>query len=214
MTGAKGEHARTLHCTTLAYVCESMGTAGVSSDGGYGNTSKTYLRVLFTKTSYLVADDERHLQCIIPDMMVDGSFSPGIFAHCIHRNLVSGDNERHLQGIIPGMMVDGLLPPGQSPNNLDGCWQLVELKTLSQRGMSVDSRAERIQRDAEKRAKDLDVRDPRNTVYAELVSNGIKEQYVALVVGCFGESSKYFIKLRDYLFFRKPTRTSSASPPQ
>ena len=48
-------------------------------------------------------------------------------------------------------------------------------------------------------AKELDARDPRNRVYAELMSYGIGGQYVALVVGRFGEFSKDFIKLRDYI---------------
>ena len=56
----------------------------------------------------------------------------------------------------------------------------------------------KIQRDIEQHAKELDARDPRNRVHAELVSYGVGGQYVALVVGRFGEFSKDFIKLRDY----------------
>ena len=67
----------------------------------------------------------------------------------------------------------------------------------------VDDRAQRIQRDVEQHAKDLDVRDPRNTVYTELMSHGIRGQYAALVVGRFGEFSKDFIKLRDFIARQK-----------
>ena len=75
------------------------------------------------------------------------------------------------------------LPPGQPSNPLDGCRQLVELKTLSQRNFSVEERAVKIQRDVVQHAKELDARDPRNRVHAELMSYGIGGQYVALVVG-------------------------------
>jgi len=167
VTGAKGDHVRTLHDAIVAQLCESAGSAGVPFKGGYGNTCKN------------------------------------IFAHCIHHNLVSDDDERHLQGIIPDMMVDGSQPPGEPANYLDNCRHLVELKTLSQRGVLVDDRAQRIQRDVEQHAKDLDARDPRNTVYTELMSYGIRGQYVALVVGRFGEFSKDFIKLRDFIARQK-----------
>ncbi len=63
-----------------------------------------------------------------------------------------------------------------------------------QRNISVEERAERIQRDLEQNAKNLDARDPRNTVNAEMKSYGIKERYIALVVGRFGEFSKDFVK--------------------
>ena len=69
--------------------------------------------------------------------------------------------------------------------------------------MSVQERAERIQRDIEQHAKDLDARDPRNTVYAELMSYGIRGRYIALVVGRFDEFSKDLITLRDYIARQK-----------
>ena len=116
---------------------------------------------------------------------------------------MSDDDERHLQGIIPDMMLDCSLPPGQPSNPLDGCRQLVELKTISQRNVSVEERAVKIQRDIEQHAKELDARDPRNRVHAELMSYGVGGQYVALVVGRFGEFSKDFIKLRDYIARQK-----------
>ena len=46
-------------------------------------------------------------------------------------------------------------------------------------------------------AKDLDARDPRSTVLAEMKSYGIEGQYIALVVGRFGEFSNDFVKMRD-----------------
>ncbi len=45
----------------------------------------------------------------------------------------------------------------------------------------------------------MDARDPRNTVHAEMKSYGIEGQYIALVVGRFGEFSRDFVKLRDYI---------------
>ncbi len=36
-------------------------------------------------------------------------------------------------------------------------------------------------------------------MHDEVMSNGIGGQYIAMVVGCFGEFSKDFIKLRDYI---------------
>ncbi len=62
-----------------------------------------------------------------------------------------------------------------------------ELKTLSQRNISVEKRAERIQLDLDQNAKDLGARDPRNTAHAEMKSYGIEGRYIALVVGRFGE---------------------------
>ena len=42
-------------------------------------------------------------------------------------------------------------------------------------------------------------RDPRSTVNAEMMSYGIGGKYRAMVAGRFGELSKDFIKLRDYI---------------
>ena len=69
---------------------------------------------------------------------------------------------------------------------------------LAQRGVSVEERARRIQRDVEHHAKELDAMDYRSTVwvYPELMSYG---PYIALVVGRFGEFSKGFVTLRDYI---------------
>ena len=97
------------------------------------------------------------------------------------------------------MMLNCSLPPGQPANALDGCRQLVELKMCAQRTMSVEERAAKIQRDVEQHAKKLDARDPCSRVHAELMSCGVRGQYVAVVVGRFGEFSKDFIKLRDYI---------------
>jgi hypothetical protein len=167
VTGAKGDHVRTLHDTILAFIIESVASAGIPHKGGVGNTCTN------------------------------------MFAHCIHNNLVSDDDQRHIQGILPDMMLDCSLPPGQQSNPLDGCRHLVELKTISQRNVSVEERAAKIQRDIVQHAKELDARDPRNRVLAELMSYGIRGQYVALVVGRFGEFSKDFIKLRDYIARQK-----------
>ena len=79
----------------------------------------------------------------------------------------------------------------------------MELKTISQRNVSVEERAAKIQRGIVQHAKELDARDPRNRVHAELMSYGVGGQYVALVVGRFGEFSKDFIKLRDYIARQK-----------
>ena len=96
-------------------------------------------------------------------------------------------------------MLDCSLPPGQPSNSLDGYRHFGELKTLSQRNMSVEKRAEHIQLDLDQNAKDLDARDPRNTVHAEMKSYGIEGRYIALVVCRFGEFSRDFVKMRDYI---------------
>ena len=67
----------------------------------------------------------------------------------------------------------------------------------------MEERAVKIQREVVQHAKELDARDPRNRVHAELMSYGVGGQYVALVVGRFGEFSKDFIKLRDYIARQK-----------
>ena len=90
-------------------------------------------------------------------------------------------------------MLDCSLPPGQPSNStLDGYRHLGELKTLSQRSILVQKRAERIQLDLDQNAKDLAARDPRNTVHAVMKSYGTEGRYIALV-------SKDFVKLRDYI---------------
>ena len=100
-------------------------------------------------------------------------------------------------------MFDCSLPPGLPSNPLDGYRHLGELKTLSQRNMSVVKRAEHIQLDLIQNAKDLDARDPRSTVLAEMKSYGIEGQYIAFVVGRFGEFSGDFAEMRDYIARQK-----------
>ncbi len=63
----------------------------------------------------------------------------------------------------------------------------------------VEKRARRIQLDFDQNAKDLDARNPRNTVHAEMKSYGIEGRYIALVVGRFGKFSKGFVKLCGYI---------------
>ena len=96
-------------------------------------------------------------------------------------------------------MLDCSLPPGQPSNSLGGCRHLSELQKLSQRNISVEERARRIQLDLVQNAMDLGVRDSRNTVRAEIKSYGIEGRYIALVVGRLGEFSKDFVKLRDFI---------------
>ena len=48
-------------------------------------------------------------------------------------------------------------------------------------------------------AKDLGARDPRSTVLAEIKSYGIEGQYIALAVGRYGEFSRDFVMMRDYI---------------
>ena len=40
VTGAKGDHVRTLHDTILAYLIDSVASAGNPCKGGFGNTCK------------------------------------------------------------------------------------------------------------------------------------------------------------------------------
>ncbi len=76
-------------------------------------------------------------------------------------------------------MLDCALPPGQQFNSPDGDRHLGELKTLSQRSISVEERAGRIRWDLDQNAKDLGARDPRNTVHAETKSYGIEGRYIS-----------------------------------
>ena len=80
-------------------------------------------------------------------------------------------------------------------NSLGGYRHLGDLKTLPQRNISVEERAERIQRDLDQNG----ARDPRSTVHADMKSYGIEGRYIALVVGRFGEFFRHFAKLRDYI---------------
>ncbi len=48
-------------------------------------------------------------------------------------------------------------------------------------------------------AKDMGARDPSSTVHAEMKSHGIGGRYIALVGGRFGEFSRDFSKLLDYI---------------
>jgi hypothetical protein len=86
--------------------------------------------------------------------LAEENLQKNTFDHCIHQNLTSADDERHIQGILPDIVLDCSLPPGLPSNSLDGYRHLGELRTLSQRNMSVEKRAQRIQRDLEQNAKD------------------------------------------------------------
>jgi hypothetical protein len=113
------------------------------------------------------------------------------YDHCIHQNLTSADDERHIQGILPGMLLDCSNSPGQPFNPRGGHRHLGEMKKKT-RNMPVEERAQRTQRDLKQNAKDLDARDPRSTVHAEMMPYGIWGQYIAMVAGRFGEYPKDF----------------------
>ncbi len=132
------------------------------------------------------------------------------FSHCISQNLTDRDYW-NLQGVLPDLMLDCSLPPGQPSNSLDGYRHLGELKKLSQQNMSVEKRAEHIQLDLDQNAKDLDARDPRSTVHAEMKSYAIEGRYIALVVGRLASSPGTLSRCATTLPVRKPARTTSLS---
>ncbi len=73
-------------------------------------------------------------------------------------------------------MLDCSLPPGLPSNSFDGYRHLGELKTLSQRNMSVEKRAEHIQLGLIQNTKDLGARDFRSTVHIKMMSYGTEGQ--------------------------------------
>jgi hypothetical protein len=69
--------------------------------------------------------------------------------------------------------------------------------------MLFEKRAEHIQLDLIPNVKDLGARDPRSTVHAEMKSYGTEGHYIALVVGRYGDFSRDFAKMRDYIALEK-----------
>ncbi len=118
--------------------------------------------------------------------------------NCTSQNLTDREH-RNLQGILPDLMLDCSLPPDQPFNYLDGYRHLGKVKTLAQRNISVEERARCIQLDLYQSAKNLNAKDLRNKVHAEMKSYCIEGRYIALVVGRFGEFTKDFVKLRTYI---------------
>ena len=70
VTGANGDHVRTLHDTVLAYLSDELDAAGISFQGGLGKSSKnTFSQSIFQN---VISDhDKRHLQGILPDLVLD-----------------------------------------------------------------------------------------------------------------------------------------------
>ncbi len=58
---------------------------------------------------------------------------------------------------------------------------LIELNAVSQ-CLSIQDRAGQTKQGLERHAKDLDTRDPRSTVHAEIMPSGIKGKHVALAL--------------------------------
>ena len=60
----------------LAYLCDSVGSAGIPYKGGFGNTCTNFFAHCIHHNP-VSEDDERHRQGIIPDMMIDGRYPAG-----------------------------------------------------------------------------------------------------------------------------------------
>jgi hypothetical protein len=124
-----------------------------------------YTTVTGAKGDHVRAFHDTVLAYLFDDLKAAGSeaaqeaLQKNTFSHCISKNLTDRDY-RNLQGILPDLMLGCSLPPGQPSNSLDGYRHLGELKTLLQRNMSVEKRAEHIQLDLEKNAKDLGAGTP------------------------------------------------------
>ena len=87
-------------------------------------------------------------------------------AHVVHVNTA----KRHSALALPCtfLLTTKHRPSGTHEKSLDGYRHLGELKALSQRNISVEERARRIQLDLDQNAKDLGARDPRSKVHAEM----------------------------------------------
>ena len=78
ITGATGDHTRTFHDNIVATISQSMDIASIPHRGGPYRTCKNLFSHLLAPTVDLTGTNSRHLQGIIPDLLIDASrlFTP------------------------------------------------------------------------------------------------------------------------------------------
>ena len=86
--GASGDHVRSLHDTILAYVFDDLDNAGIPFNGRRGSSTKSTFGHCIHQNLTSTAD-ERHLQGILPDLLLDCSLPPGLPSNPL-------DGHRHL----------------------------------------------------------------------------------------------------------------------
>jgi hypothetical protein len=76
---------------------------------------------------------------------------------------------------------------------------LVKFKTLASLAMTPNARAQKVQRDIEKRARDLNLKYPGSTFTEALKTHGKDGRYLVLAVGPFANLSNNFMVLSAFL---------------
>jgi hypothetical protein len=180
--GAKGDHIRTFHDNIVATISQSLTQAAISHRGGPYRTCRDLFSHLLNPRVILSDSNTRHLQGIIPDLVVDAS------------RLISDVVEESMHGKITLIDVK-TLAPGIAYSE----------KQNKKPNEAVEKRASAVNKQYHLHAKNLDhnlhgtLPDSIGIIERELNSYGCRGKVLGACVGAFGECSRDIYALRDLI---------------
>jgi len=180
ITGATGDHIRTLHDNIVATISSSLSNAAISHRGGPYRTCKDLFSHLIPQN--LCEENDRHLQGIIPDLMIDAT------------RLIPFTQAESLQGVIS--LVDAkTLAPGL----------VYSEHSNTKPNEAVEKRSSAVNTQYHRHAHKLD-RNLHHTapgtlgiIEQELNTYGHSGRVLGAVVGAFSECSKDIYTIRDLI---------------
>jgi hypothetical protein len=178
--GAKGDHIRTFHDNIVSTISQSMALAAIPHRGGPFRTCKDLFSHLLHPTIALSDANSRHLQGIIPDLLIDAS------------RLISDTTEESIYGKLSLVDIKTLAPGtaySEHPN-------IFSCEAVKKRASAVNDQYHR-------HAKTLDhnlhgtLPDVTGVIEQELNSYGCQGRVLGACVGAFCECSPDIFSIRD-----------------
>jgi hypothetical protein len=180
--GANGDHIRSFHDNIVATISQSLTLAAISHRGGPYRTCKDLFSHLLNPTVTLSDTNTRHLQGIIPDLVIDAS------------RLVSDSSEESMFGKLTLVDVK-TLAPGRAYTEHQN---IISCEAVKKRASAVNDQYHR-------HAKTLDhnlhgtLPDAIGIVEQELNSYGCRGVVLGACVGAFCECSPDIYSIRDLI---------------
>jgi hypothetical protein len=180
--GASGDHIRTFHDNIVATISQSLTLAAISHRGGPYRTCKDLFSHLMNPTIALSDTNTRHLQGIIPDLVIDAS------------RLISDSSEESMYGKITLVDIKTLAPGGAYSEHQN----TISCEAVKKRASAVNDQYHR-------HAKTLDHNlhgtppDTIGVVEQELNSYGCRGVVLGACVGAFGECSPDIYSIQELI---------------
>lgn len=180
ITGSTGDQTRSFHDNIVASLSSSLTSAAIPHRGGPYRTCKGLFSHLISQN--LSDSNERHLQGIIPDLLVDAT------------KFLSATTEESMYGKITLLDVK-TLSPGQAYTEHSN---LISNAAVERRASAVNTQYHSHARQLDEDLNNTPI-DQTGPIERELNTYGNSGKVLGCIVGAFGECSRDIYSLRDII---------------